>query len=351
MTSIAQMTLTDKIGQLFLMGFDGIDEATTTTFCEQLSRYCPCGVILFDYDVAHQKPGRNIQSPDQLRSLISMLQSKASVPLLVGIDQEGGAVQRLRTGQGFLESKSHQELGLMNDPERTGQEIQALVHQLKELGITLNFAPVVDIAPLNKASMIGARGRSFGSDAQHVSDHAVAYSRAHLEGGVIPCAKHFPGHGSSADDSHLGFVDVSNTWHPDELQPYRSLIEANLCPMIMSAHIFLSRYDKQLPATLSQSILRGLLRKELNFEGVIISDDIQMKAISDHFSLKETIELGLIAGLDLFCVGNNLSSEHISLQACVERTHELVADGAITEQRIDESVHRILSLKHQVGLV
>lgn len=339
------LSLKEKIGQLFLMGFRGSDISRDSEVLEMIKTQKPGGVILFDKDMIHDKPVHNIHSPGQVKKLTSALQESSELPLLIGIDQEGGIVNRLKPEYGFPETKSHKELGAINDFETTEKEGELISKTLSNVGINLNFAPVVDLTLNPGSSIIAKKERSFGISADHVTGYARAYIKGHKSNNVITCCKHFPGHGSAEGDTHAGFVDVSETWKEEELLPYRQLISEGLCPMIMTAHIFNSNLDRDKPATLSKNVLVDLLRDKLNFGGVVISDDMQMRAISDHYNLKESLKLGLEAGLDIFCFGNNLLKEQVKMADAIEAVMELVKSSQVSEQRIDESVGRILKLK------
>ncbi|MEX0609867.1 MAG: glycoside hydrolase family 3 protein [Balneolaceae bacterium] len=343
------MTLKEKIGQLFMMGFRGSDISENGDIIRLINEHKPGGVILFDKDMIHHKPVHNISSPEQVKALTSALQSASDVPLLIGIDQEGGVINRLKPEYGFPETKSHQFLGKQDLPEITFMEGKHIANVLSAAGINLNFAPVVDLAKNQNSSIIAKRERSFGESAEKVIRHAESYIKGHQVKNVLTCCKHFPGHGSAEGDTHAGFVDVTNTWDESELIPYSYLISKNLCPMIMTAHIFHSELDAKYPSTLSKNVLTNLLRNELNFEGVLVSDDMQMRAISDHYSLKETLKLGLNAGIDMFCFGNNLLEEQVSLSEGIQIIHDLVENGEVSEQRIDESAGRIIQLKNQLS--
>lgn len=342
---IKDITLSQKIAQLFFMGFRGNNISDNSEIIRDIKNYCPGGVILFDKDMIYNKPINNIESPQQVKNLTQAFQNAAPIPLLIGIDQEGGIVNRLKTDYGFPETKSHYKLGQENDVIATFKEGEKIAGVLSKIGINLNFAPVVDVALNPKSSIIAKKERSFSADVNLVIEHAEAYIKGHNQHNIITCCKHFPGHGSAEGDTHAGFVDVTHSWHKKELKPYEYLIERDLCPMIMSAHIFNSKLDPTYPSTLSKTVITDLLRHTLHFTGVVISDDMQMRAISDHYSLKESLEIGLNAGLDMFCFGNNLLETPVLLHEAIEAVLQLVKDHSIPEERINSSVSRILELK------
>jgi beta-N-acetylhexosaminidase len=174
----------------------------------------------------------------------------------------------------------------------------------------------------------------------------LSFIAAHHQRGVLTTLKHFPGHGSSRSDSHLGFTDVSDTWTRDELEPYARIIEAGQADAIMTAHIFNSHLDKQDPATLSPATINGLLRGELGFEGVVISDDLQMAAITAHYGFETAIRKALEAGVDILVFGNNLNYDEEIVPRTIKVIRSLVDTGVISEARIDLSYQRIMRLKN-----
>ena len=197
--------------------------------------------------------------------------------------------------------------------------------------------------------MIG--DRAFARDPRVVSLLAQGLAYGLLQSGMGSCGKHFPGHGSAKGDTHLGLVDVTTTWHERELIPFRRLIDAGLCDMIMSAHVFNARLDSDRPATLSRAIITGLLREQLGFQGVIISDDLEMKAISSQYGLEHSVPAAIEAGIDVLCFGNNLSYDPDIAAKALDILVHAVASGRISEARIDASYQRVLALKRKAGLI
>ncbi len=338
-------SLTKQIAQLFIMGFRGSDISKDSTVLKMVEQYEPGGLILFDRDMVHHQPVHNIASPEQVEKLCRTLHDVSPSPLWIGIDQEGGLVNRLKPDYGFTPTLSHAALGELDDEHRTYQEASTIGRILKDLHISINFAPVVDIAKEADSSIIAKRERSFGANSDIVYRHAKAYLNGLHEHGILGCCKHFPGHGSAKGDTHAGFVDITDTWDRDELVPYQKLITDDLCHMIMTAHVVHKNYDRELPATLSPILLSKLLREELHYEGLVCTDDMQMRAISSHFGLKESIRLGLNAGIDLFCFGNNLLPEAIELSQLVRVVTELINEGEISEERIFHSYRKITEAK------
>lgn len=342
---IKELSLKEKIAQLFLIGFHGSECVPGSAISDLIQQYNVGGVILFDKNMVADKPVRNIESPEQLKKLTNGLQSVAKTPLLIGIDQEGGLVNRLKPQYGFPKTKSHKELGEIDDLQVTRNEARLISNVLKEHGININFAPCVDLAINPNSSIIAKRERCFGTDAKTVIKHAEPYIDEHNKNDIITACKHFPGHGSAEGDTHQGFVDVSDSWSLEELEPYEYFIAQNQCSVIMTSHIFNRNFDSEYPATLSRKTLTDLLRGKLGFKGVLVSDDMQMKAISDHYTLKESLQKGLEAGVDIFCFGNNLLKKPVLLSEAIQTILDLIETDKISISRIDESVERILNLK------
>lgn len=342
-------TLREKIGQMILAGFRGLQVSETDPIVQDLRTRNLGAVILFDQEMADKSiPWRNIQSPAQVRALVASLHRAVTSPLLVAIDQEGGRVNRLKPAYGFPETLSHEELGQRNDPDFTFQHAALIARTLADLGINLNLAPVVDLDANPQNPIIKVKRRSFHGDPEVVARHALAFARAHRQHGVFTCAKHFPGHGSAMGDTHLGLVDVTRTWTERELIPFQRLIEAGAADLIMTAHVFNARLDPARPATLSRPVLQGLLRERLGFRGLILSDDMEMKAITSQYGLEIAVQFGIEAGLDVLCFGNNLTHDPRIVDKVVDIIWRLVDRGQIPESRIDESYRRILALKQRL---
>ena len=348
-------TLREKIGQLLLVGFRGCTPAECDLIVRDIREHHIGSVILFDQEMAggsidRGPRRRNIESPAQVRTLLAHLQAQAAIPLLVAIDQEGGRVNRLKPAYGFPASVSHEELGRLDQPAETYRQAALTAQTLADLGFNLNLAPVVDLDAHPDNPIIKGKGRSFSGDPEAVARHAAEFVKAHRAHGVLTCAKHFPGHGSATGDTHLGLVDVTATWHERELIPFQRLIGADLCDVIMSAHVINRRLDPEFPATLSPAVQTGLLRDRLGFQGTVISDDMEMRAISSHYGLEKSIPLAIAAGIDVLCFGNNLHYDPAIAGKAADILVRAVESGGIAETRIDESYRRVLDLKRKVGL-
>jgi beta-N-acetylhexosaminidase len=202
------------------------------------------------------------------------------------VDQEGGIIKRLTGEMGFPETPSAAELGNSGDPQGAYRAGRTIGMTLKKAGINMDFAPVVDVNRNAANPVIGALQRSFSDDPRIVARFAESFINGLHDQGIISCLKHFPGHGSSQGDSHLGFTDVTESWDSSELYPFRKIISENKADMVMTAHIFNARLDRDFPATLSRRVIHGQLRGRMGFKGVIVTDDMQMQAVSGEYGFK-----------------------------------------------------------------
>lgn len=336
-----------KLAQMVLVGFRGLTVEADNPIVVDVRDRDIGGVVLFSYDVALQQWERNIASPEQVAALNASLQRLAPTPLMIAVDQEGGRVARLSERFGFPSTVSAQALGERNDPDFTYASAAEMARTLKAAGANHNFAPVVDLNINPDNPVIGGIERSFSADPAVVVEQAAAFIRAHRDHGITTTLKHFPGHGSSTADSHHGFVDVTATWQPVELEPYRQLIAQGLVDSVMTAHVFNGQLDPDAVATLSKPIITGILRDELGFDGVIVSDDMQMGAIADNYGFEDAVVRTVDAGVDVIAIGNNLAFDPAIAARTIDILAAAVADGRLSEARIDESVWRITALKQR----
>lgn len=348
MTLSPEQDLRQRAGLLVMRGFRGTQVTSTDAVVEDLCRRNLGSVVLFDVDGPGGGGERNIASPDQVRALTDSLRAAAGdLPPLISIDQEGGLVARLKERYGFAATSSARQLGDSGDPDVTEAAAGALADTLVRAGINMNLAPVVDVDVWGDNPIIGGKARSFSTDPEEVAAHAGAFIRAHRDRGVLTCLKHFPGHGSSREDSHVGFTDVTKTWSRDELIPFRRLLEAGLVDSIMTAHIFNAAFDDTYPATLSRAVIDGLLREELSFDGVVITDDMGMGAVSKEFGFAEAVARSLGAGVDVLALANQTTYEEDITETAVDLIVELVSSGRLPESRVDESAERVLALRRR----
>lgn len=339
--------LAQELGQMLIVGFRGkiVDDSFAIT--QQIAAGQVGGVVLFDRDVMHGDTNRNIATPTQLQKLVTTLKSYTDEPLIVSIDEEGGMVDRLKEKYGFPPTQSAQALGDADNLDVTFAEGRSIGQTLQQMGINLNFAPVVDVNVNPDSPAIGALERSFSSDPAKVTAHAEAMIRGMADQSIRSTLKHFPGHGSASSDSHSGFTDVTATWTEMELQPYQQLVDDGLVDAVMTAHVFNAELDPDWPATLSPTILRSLLREQIGYDGVVVSDDMQMGAIQREFGLEEAVVAAVIAGNDLLTFANNNPDVYDDQIAptVIELLRAAVKDGRIGRDRIDEAYLRIQALK------
>lgn len=297
------------------------------------------GVILFDKDPNDKQKVKNVRNKEQLSRLTAQLQAISNQKLLISIDQEGGIVQRLKSSDGFVNTPK--AIDVAQKGETFAKETYGLLAKdLKQSGVNTDFAPVVDLAINKENKVIVTRGRSFGESSKDVIKYSSIFVDELKKQKIISVLKHFPGHGSSLSDSHLGFVDISNTWSPKELEPYKYFIQNNKVDMIMTAHVFNKNLDKDYPATLSYEINTKLLRNKLGYEGVLISDDLQMQAISKHYNLKEALTLSINSGVNMLLFANQLAKP-VSLKEIVDTIYSQILNEEISLDQIIKSNERI----------
>ena len=333
------------IGQMLMVGFRGTELNEGDPFLGLVGDFHLGGVVLFDYDVPSQSPVRNIVSSAQVIRLTAQLQSAARTPLLIAIDQEGGKVARLKEKHGFPATLSAGELGRRDEESLTRSSARATADLLVHLGINLNFAPVLDLAVNSDNPVIAALERSYGADSDRVLRHGRWTIEEFHQAGLLSAVKHFPGHGSSREDSHLGLPDVTREWNPTELEPFRRLIQEQLPDMVMMAHLYNANWDSRYPATLSRNVVSTMLRQELGFQGVIVSDDMQMGAIVQNYTLEKGIERAVEVGIDILLFANNSNYDPEIASKAFNILRDLVDRGVISQERIQKSYLRISKLK------
>ena len=335
------------IGQMIMAGVrDFQNDSLRESLLKQLSQGRVGGVVLFEKDI----PAQNSRSG--LRAMIDTLQQHTQTPLLVSIDEEGGRVNRLKPKYGFHNPPSAQQLGKWNNLDTTYHYSRRIATNLINLGINLNYAPVVDVNINPKNPIIGSIGRSFSSDHEQVTQHARAFIWAHRSLKVGTALKHFPGHGSSTRDTHKGLADVTRTWVIEELYPYQALIEEGLVDAVMTSHVVNRVLADSLPGTLSHKVVTGVLRGFLGYDGVVFSDDMQMKAITSHYTVEEAVKLAILAGVDVLVYANHvLPDDVIPIQELFELVKRLVESDEIPRERIVQSYQRIMRLKANLGLI
>ncbi|MDR2870215.1 MAG: hypothetical protein LBV04_07185 [Deferribacteraceae bacterium] len=356
--------LSYMVGQMILLGFRGTspDDDAVRGIADDIRLGKIGGVILFNIDVEMRNAGlagdtrdaqiisRNIIDVAQVQKLNEFL-SKAALdagrpPLFISIDQEGGRVARLLPQHGFdFVMPSAQELSMIPS-EVIYDKYKELGLKLHGLGFNVNFAPATDVNVNPDSPAIGALGRSYSADAKLVTEYGRMAAGGLYDAGIISSFKHFPGHGSAGTDTHAGLTDITNTWQEYELEPYTAIPDNT---MVMVAHVLNKRIDPTYPATLSHKTVNELLREKLGFQGVVITDDLQMGAIYDEYGFAESLRLAILAGNDVLLFGNNLQYTENIGRLVHEEIMKMVHNGDIPRSRIQESYERIIKLKDHVN--
>jgi len=340
-----ELTLEKRIGQMLMVGFYGTHAPKESQICEDIAQYNVGAVILFDYNPVDKNKPKNIATKKQLASLTKELQAcSGDSKLLIAVDQEGGKVQRLKSKYGFYGKFPKASDIIQMDQSKIKETYTKMSQELKSVGINYDLAPVVDLDINMKNHVIHGLGRSFGKDPKTVAKYASTFIDAMHSNGVLTSIKHFPGHGSSMGDTHKGFVDVTNLWQKVELEPYRLLKDK--ADTVMVAHVFNKKIDTNYPASLSYETITKMLRWKLGYHGVVITDDLQMGAISHKYGLKNTLKLAINAGDDILLIGNQLDpTKTVSTKKLVDTITALVQSGEVTEESINKAYERIQNLK------
>ncbi|MGI9412115.1 MAG: glycoside hydrolase family 3 protein [Hyphomicrobiales bacterium] len=338
-------SLRAMIGQMLMVGFGGTrpQQAWVKTVRGQVAKGKVGGVFFM---------GRNIKSKSQVKKLTRyFLSANAKMPPFVSVDQEGGRVQRLKSAQGFTSTQSAQAIARGKDVGAATRAYGRLAAQLRDTGFNLNFAPVVDVDVNPRNPVIAVHKRSYGSNPKTVETYARAFIKAHHRSGVLTVLKHFPGHGSSTKDSHNGLVDISTTWKAVELVPYAGLIKANSVDMVMVGHLYHRALSDRgtTPATLSRKAINGKLRGELNYGGVVITDDLEMAAVRKLYKKNDAIIRAIRAGNDILLFSQTAApTKHNFPDRFIQVVEAAVKRGDISRKRIAQSYNRIVRLKRRL---
>ena len=345
--NIHNMTLEQKVGQVLCLGWDATETETAATFNAHahilVEEFQAGAVILM---------ARNVPDPDTTRGLVAELQARSTIPLFVAVDQEGGRVNRF--GAPFHAFPGNMALGAIagKDTHASGEAFarrqgQAQARELQSVGVNWNFAPVVDVNCNADNPIIGVR--SFGENPERVSALGIALMQGYQKNGVLACAKHFPGHGDTSVDSHLALPTVPGSRErldAIELKPFHALIGAGV-GAIMTTHILFPTLDDKLPATLSRPVLTGLLREELGFDGIVITDCLEMHAISETVGTARGALLALQAGADMALICHTLEVQRETYQMLLKAARS----GELPLARLNEAVGRILVAKEHFGVL
>jgi len=337
------------VGQMILVGFPGDDENDegVKAVRAQLNKGTIGGVVLFPENIHRRK---------QLKNLIAFLRNAKSNPRpFIAVDQEGGKVQRLNPWNGFKWVPSAAKVARnpsFASPDAAERLYGEMAAELADIGFNMNLGPVVDLNTNPRNPVIGARGRSFGADPDVVTSLAASFIKAHRAANIVTVAKHFPGHGSSAADSHKRLADVSTSWREVELEPYRRLAQDGLLDAVMVGHLYHPRFSdmEKLPASLSAKAPRALRNPNwLDFHGVIMSDDMEMGAVREDFTPEELAVKAVRAGTDIV-VFSNVQTEEPQLGVRIHGALvKAVCDGRLSRSRITEAYGKIIKLKRRLA--
>lgn len=329
--------LNEMIGQMIIVGFVG-DNVKSKGFKEvlkQVENNEISGVIFFE---------DNIKNKEEFLKMTSALKnSKAKYPPFIAIDMEGGYVQRMNKNNGFKNFKSAKQISKLTEDEAY-KEYFEMAKMLKEADINLNFAPCVDLA-VNKESIIEQKERSYSNDPKVVVKYAKQFIKAHEKNNIITSIKHFPGHGSPTGDTHLGFVDATKTYSDNELYPYLYLADVSPLQTVMISHLYNKNIDKKYPASLSYQTIEKFLRVQTNFDGVIITDDLDMGAIRKNYDLYEIVSLSINAGENILLFSNRFEHDKKLVDKINLAIKKGLVDGYILSDNLVNSYERIIKLK------
>lgn len=333
---ISNMTLNEKIGQMIFAGMSGttLNQQTKTL----INKYKIGGIILY---------ADNLKTPKQTVRLLNKIKEENAqnhFPLLLGVDQEGGRVSRLPGN--LLNLPTNKKIGNINNADFSYKIGTILGKELKAFGFNLDFAPVLDVNSNPNNPVIG--GRSFGNNPEIVSKLGIQTMKGIQSQNIIPVIKHFPGHGDTSIDSHLQLPKVNKSLaelKELEIIPFARAIE-NGADVVMTAHILLPRLDAEYPASMSKRIITGILRKQLEFDGVVITDDITMEAITDNYGIGEAAVKSVKAGSNIILVAHGYENA----LSVIDALKTAVQNGVIAEETINDSVRKIIQLKRNYNI-
>jgi beta-N-acetylhexosaminidase len=336
-------SLEEMAGQMIVVGFGGDDvsDASVKKLTGEIASSGIGGVMYLKVNVKSRAAVESMNqaflaaAPDGLKPFITL-------------DQEGGAVERLTEAVGFREIPNAETIAAEYTPAQSEPVYEKMARDVAAWGFNVNFAPVVDLNSNPKNQIIAKFGRAFSTEAGEVADYAEAVVAAHHKAGLITAIKHFPGHGSSTADSHEGYVDITRSWTADELSPYSKMFNDGYADFVMVGHLINRNYSEE-PASLAPEWIDGVLRRDLGFTGVVISDDLEMGAIRQHYDLEATVTRAVRAGVDVLLFSNT-AKPRASLPDEIRAilVAEAEADPAF-RARIEESYGRIVRLKARIG--
>lgn len=338
-------TLKEMIGQMLMLGFQGVtpnDKGSKAA--HGLLKNGQIGGLIF--------MGHNMSSKSQITELVAYMKKGSSKqhPPLLAIDQEGGQVQRLKEKHGFTTIPTASSIALANDQISALQTYQTLAEELASAGFNVNFGPVVDLNIVPENPIIGARERSYGFKPETVQAYSSAFILAHRQNKILTSLKHFPGHGSSWTDSHEQFVDLTKSWKSIELAPYKLMVKERLVDMVMVGHLYhpsFSDRDK-IPASLSKKAIEGVLRQDIGYKGIVITDDLGMGAIKKYFEFDDALIKAVKAGNDILLIVDGKYANPSSIARIQNLILTAVKRGEIQRSSIEASYQRIIAAKNKL---
>jgi beta-N-acetylhexosaminidase len=340
-------SLEQMAGQMIIVGFKGDDvgDASVKAVRDEIAAGTLGGVM-------YLKP--NVKSLAAVKAMNAAFRAASpDLPPFLTLDQEGGAVERLTSAVGFQELPNAETIAAKDSPAEAEATYADLAKAIANEGFTVNFGPVADLNINPDNQIIAKYGRSFGKSGKTVAAYDQAFIQAHHDAGLLTALKHFPGHGSSTADSHAGFVDISKTWSPSELDPYKALFAGGYEDFVMVGHLYHKDYAGsgavKLPASLSPEWIEGVLRGQLKFAGVVISDDLEMGAIRKQFDLHDTVVGAVNAGVDVLLFSNTAAySPDLADKVRGILVAEANADPTF-RAKIEASYARIVAMKARIG--
>ncbi|WP_111346627.1 glycoside hydrolase family 3 N-terminal domain-containing protein [Acuticoccus sediminis] len=331
------------IGQLLVVSYGGTtpNDAGVRAASQAIARSRIGGVLTFRH---------NIRSAGDIRAVNQLFaRSNPDLPPIIAVDQEGGLVMRLKPSEGAPDTPSAADVATGSTAAAL-ETYKAMARSLADLGFTANFGPVVDLAVNPDNPVIARFGRSYGADPGTVTRYATAFAEAHRSAGVGTALKHFPGHGSSTNDSHDGAIDLTATWTPEEMEPFRDMIATNEADMIMAGHLTLAGLtDDGLPASLSGDAIDGFLRGTLCYGGVVVSDDLAMDAVSAKWNLVEAVTMMVEAGGDIALLSLASGQGYEVIDRIIAALAEHARRSPEFADRIRHAYARIANLKLDLG--
>ena len=330
------------IGEMLVIGFNGAN--ADASGAQTLARHVGAGKVGGVCFLGH-----NARSREGVESLTRLFHGAGKQSkVLIAIDQEGGAVQRLGAKIGYPAVPTAQSIAGHNEPAGARAIYARMAREMNSAGFNFNLAPVVDLGFEPKNPLVAHYGRAFGEDGATVARYGGAFVSGHRDVGVLTALKHFPGHGSTLVDSHAKPVDLTATWRPDEIEPYRTLARAGLIDVVMSGHLIHAKFTGGLPATLSPTAIDGWLRKDIGYDGAAMTDDLDMAAIRSTYSLNEAVIRAIAAGNDLLLLSNSRDPDPDLPDTLTAAVGEAVAAGRIPKGKIEAAAARIRALKARI---